>query len=207
MLTNTFSKIVEDATAEIRFRRAVLNFEGVKRDSIFAYHPIFIILALLVLLPLKFLLSSQWFHKVNVATIRLLNAPILLFIRVYERNRLWQAPRFGFMDLFSFWNFPGFSADGNTQAVFNVDPPQAIVDNIEEIDILSDDALENEFNTRQTNEVILGLSLRRRRRLSSSNRAFPGMRTLYLHSVAARIDLQLWEFFNLGFLRFARIAK
>jgi hypothetical protein len=178
MLTNTFSKIVEYATAEIQFRRAVLTFEGVKSDSIFAYRPPFNILALLVLLPLKFLLSSRWFHKVNGTAIRLLNAPILLFISIYERHRLWQAPNRRLHGLFSFWNFSGFSPHGDTQAVFNVDPPEAIVNNIEEIDILSDDALENEFNTRPTNEVIPGLDLRRRRRLSSSSRAFPGTRTL-----------------------------
>ncbi len=41
MLTNTFSKIAGNATAEIQFRRAVLTFEGVKSDAIFAYRPPF----------------------------------------------------------------------------------------------------------------------------------------------------------------------
>jgi hypothetical protein len=92
MLTNTFSKIIEYATAEIQFQRAVLTFEGPKSDAIFAYRLPFNILAIIVLLPLKFLLSSRWFHKVNVAAIRTLNAPILLFIGIYERRheaRMW----------------------------------------------------------------------------------------------------------------------
>lgn len=39
MLSNTFSTIVANATAEIAFRRAVLTFECVKSDAIFAYQP------------------------------------------------------------------------------------------------------------------------------------------------------------------------
>lgn len=35
MLSNTFSSIVKNATAEVAFRRAVLTFEGVKSDAIF----------------------------------------------------------------------------------------------------------------------------------------------------------------------------
>lgn len=152
----------------------MLTFEGVKSDSIFAYRPPFNILALLVLLPLKFLLSSRWFHKVNVTAIPVLSAPILLLISIYERHRLWQTPSRRLHGHSSLWNFPGFSPHGDIQAVLNADPPQAIVDKIEEIDILSDDALENEFNTRSTNEVIPRSDLRRRRRLSSSSRFFPG---------------------------------
>ncbi|OCK74724.1 nonselective cation channel [Lepidopterella palustris CBS 459.81] len=176
MLTNTFSKVVEDATAEIQFRRAVLTFEGVKSDAIFAYRPPFNILALLVLLPLKFLLSSRSFHRVNVAAIRVLNAPILLLISVYERQRLWHAQNRRPHSPSFFWNFSGFSPHGDILAVFNADPPQAIVDEIEEIDDLSDDALENEFITRPTREATLESDLRRRRRLSSSSRVFLGTR-------------------------------
>ena len=45
ILSNTFSKIAADAIAEIQFRRAVLTFEGVKSDSLFAYRPPFNLLA------------------------------------------------------------------------------------------------------------------------------------------------------------------
>lgn len=80
MLSSTFSKIAGNAAAEIQFRRAVLTFEGVKSDAIFAYQPPFNLLALFVMLPLKFVLSPRWFHKINVAAIRTLNAPLLFAI-------------------------------------------------------------------------------------------------------------------------------
>ncbi|KAL6232012.1 hypothetical protein BDW75DRAFT_218701 [Aspergillus navahoensis] len=86
-LTNTFSQIAANADAEIQFRRAVLTFEGVKSDAIFAYWPPFNILALACLLPLKIPLSARQFHIVNVAVTRMLNAPLLLVITLYERRQ------------------------------------------------------------------------------------------------------------------------
>ena len=80
MLSSTYSKIASNVTAEIQFRRAVLTFEGVKSDAIFAYQPPFNILALFVLLPLKFVLSPRWFHKINVTAVRAINAPLLTVI-------------------------------------------------------------------------------------------------------------------------------
>ena len=53
MLSNTYTSLAQNATAEIQFRRAVLTFEGVKSDSLFAYRPPLNVLALLILLPLK----------------------------------------------------------------------------------------------------------------------------------------------------------
>jgi hypothetical protein len=92
MLSNTFAVIVANVTAEIQFRRAVLTFEGVKSDAIFAYHPPFNILAVCIVLPLKFVLSPRWFHKINVTAVRTINLPILLAISLYERNMLWTVP-------------------------------------------------------------------------------------------------------------------
>ena len=90
MLSNTFSKIVSDATVENHYRRAVMTFAAVKSDAFFAYQPPFNILALCLMLPLKFLVSPRYFHKVNVAASRTLNAPLLLLIALYERSPLWQ---------------------------------------------------------------------------------------------------------------------
>ncbi len=141
MLTNTFSEIVANATAEIQFRRAVLTFEGVKSDAIFAYRPPFNVFALLVLLPLKLLLSPRWFHRVNVAMIRVLNAPILLIIGFYERHQLWREPN-GHprgpskrSKLFP-WTFSGFSPHGDLHAVFETDPPEGILDVTSQADLL-----------------------------------------------------------------------
>ncbi|KAI7169840.1 receptor-activated Ca2+-permeable cation channel, partial [Hortaea werneckii] len=46
MLSSTYQNLAQNATAEIQFRRAVLTFEGVKSDSLFAYRPPFNVLAL-----------------------------------------------------------------------------------------------------------------------------------------------------------------
>jgi len=80
MLSSTYSKIACNVSSEIQFRRAVLTFEGVKSDAIFSYQPPFNILALFVLLPLKFVLSPRWFHKINVTAVRTINAPLLIMI-------------------------------------------------------------------------------------------------------------------------------
>jgi len=134
MLSTTFSTIVSNATAEIQFRRAVLTLEGVKSDAIFAYQPPFNILALFLLTPLTYVLTPRWFHKVNVAAVRVLNAPILLIIGVVERRSLWKGHRGGHDARLSrsrsranLWDFSrGFSVHGDIQAVFDVDPPETI---------------------------------------------------------------------------------
>ena len=60
MLSNTYTNLAQNATAEIQFRRAVLTFEGVKSDALFAYRPPLNILALVFLLPMKFVLTARW---------------------------------------------------------------------------------------------------------------------------------------------------
>jgi hypothetical protein len=158
MLSNTFSLIAANATAEIQFRRAVLTFEGVKSDAIFAYMPPFNILALVIMLPLKFILSERMFHKANVGATRTLNAPLLLIISFYERHTLWRDDRHrhrpgpaaqgvdwkrrgggksgSWANIKSFWNFTRFSVHGDIQAVFETEPPQSLLEDIAEEDDL-----------------------------------------------------------------------
>lgn len=155
MLSTTFSTIVANATAEIQFRRAVLTFEGVKADAIFQYQPPVNILALLILLPLKMIISPRWFHKINVAAIRTLNAPLLLLISLLERRTLWtasirrprdveQLPRLS--GRAALWDFSrGFSVHGDIQAVFDAEPPQEIQDEIENDDDLGQHHPRTEF--------------------------------------------------------------
>jgi hypothetical protein len=88
MLSTTFRLIVYNAPAEIQFRRAVMTLEGVKGDAIFAYPPPFNVLAILLLVPLKFCVSPRWFHKIHVLSVRLINLPILLVIALAERRSL-----------------------------------------------------------------------------------------------------------------------
>jgi len=157
MLSTTFSTIVANATAEIHFRRAVLTLEGVKSDALFAYQPPLNILALLTLLPLKMMISPRWFHKINVAAVRTLNAPLLLLIGLIERRTLWahtrrpsdveQLPKS--TSRLRFWNFShGLTAHGDIEAVFDTEPPQEIEELIEnEDDSGGRNGLQREFGT------------------------------------------------------------
>ncbi|KAI5464049.1 hypothetical protein BGZ63DRAFT_502840 [Mariannaea sp. PMI_226] len=138
MLTNTFSKIIADETAEIQFRRAVLTFEGVKSDSIFAYPPPFNIVALMVLLPLKLVTSARVFHTINVALIRTLNIVTLIFVHLVERRRFAAQTAKTVTKKPSKWQFMSFSPYGDVQAVFKAAPPPDIADTIEQLDPLSE---------------------------------------------------------------------
>jgi hypothetical protein len=183
ILSNTFSKIAADATAEIQFRRAVLTFEGVKSDSLFAYRPPFNLLAFIILLPLKFILSPRWFHKINVSAIRTLNFPILLAISHYERRYLWKprrqlsingpgpSKRTTWLQDIGFWrSWKQLSPHADLQAVFEEEPPEDVVQRIEEEDDLEDAILENSFAATGmgARSVSPGSAMTgRRRRLSS----------------------------------------
>lgn len=131
-LSNTFARITRSAVAEVQFRRAVLTFEGVKSDAIFAYFPPFNLLALFVLVPLKLVVSARWFHKINITAVRAINAPLLLTLCWYERRFLWPtlkegaayphrqatSARVGFGDL------SRFHLHGDLRAVFDHEPAQ-----------------------------------------------------------------------------------
>jgi hypothetical protein len=167
MLSNTFSKIAADETLEIQFRRAVLTFEGVKSDAIFAYRPPFNLLAVLILVPLRFVLSARWFHKIHVAAVRILNAPILLLIGFYERNRLWPKRRNPNRSRVSFLHW-GAPAHRDLQDVFDIDPPQGMVDEIEEEDIIDEDLLDFGYDrNRSVSPGATNDGEARRRRFSS----------------------------------------
>ncbi|ORY85328.1 Saccharopine dehydrogenase-domain-containing protein [Leucosporidium creatinivorum] len=100
ILSTTYSQIAADAAAEDMFRKAVLTFEGVKSDSLFDYFPPLNLLALCIMWPISHVTSPRWFHKINVATCRLLSMPILLLIALYERQSSPNSPiRAWFSDL------------------------------------------------------------------------------------------------------------
>ncbi|KAG5983437.1 hypothetical protein E4U55_008145 [Claviceps digitariae] len=153
ILTNTFSKIVANEAAEIRFRRTVLTFEGVKSDSLFAYPPPFNIAALLVILPLKMLVSPRFFHTINVAMIRIVNGPLLIAISIFERHGLWKAAEAvgnkggGRGSRFFGWRFTGFSPHGDILAVFTAALPDHVsrridlLDPVEDVPVLEDDVM------------------------------------------------------------------
>ncbi|KAF4830019.1 Calcium channel YVC1 [Colletotrichum tropicale] len=175
LLSNTFSKIIADAPAEIQFRRAVITFAGVKSDSIFAYPPPFNLLALAVLLPLKSALTSRSFHNLNVTLIRALNAPALLLISALERRRV-AHPRRARSQSLLHWNFSGFNPHGDIQAVFKAEPPPAVERELEEMDNLSDVGFaESELGSRVGPWDVTSRSRSRRRPYSRRRR--PGRMT------------------------------
>ncbi|KAH7137955.1 hypothetical protein B0J11DRAFT_449702 [Dendryphion nanum] len=155
ILSNTFSKIAAEATAEIQFRRAVTTFEGVKSDSLFLYPAPFNLLAFFVLIPLKFLLTPRWFHKINITLVRILNFPILLAIAWHERRTLWKPlkkPAVGFRGpikrsrgVWSLFSWGTFSPHADLTAVFEEEPPEELVKRIEEEDEVGDEVLLNSF--------------------------------------------------------------
>jgi hypothetical protein len=180
ILSNTFSKIAAEAASEIQFRRAVSTFEGVKSDSLFAYFPPFNILAFVILVPLKFLLSPRWFHKINITIVRCLNAPLLLSVAFYERRYLWKTARkqaasaLGKRNGWGWGWWKSLNVHAEIQAVFEEDPPEQVMRRIEEEDDLEDAVLENSFAgmapTRSRSVSpgsVANGTVRRRRRLSS----------------------------------------
>jgi hypothetical protein len=174
MLSNTFSKLVADATAEIQFRRAVLTFEGVKSDAIFAYRPPFNILALIILVPLRFCVTPRWFHKIHITAARVLNLPILLIINTYERKYLWKTKTYQpgapiKRSKSNFFSFSHFSVHGDIQAVFDAEPPDAVLKELEEEDEIDEDVLEMglQRNRSVSPGMAIGNNEMRRRRWSS----------------------------------------
>ncbi|KHN94695.1 nonselective cation channel [Metarhizium album ARSEF 1941] len=148
ILTNTFSHIVTNEAAEIRFRRTVLTFEGVKSDSLFSYPPPFNLVAVLAVLPLKFIISPRFFHTINVAIIRVLNGPLLIAISILERRRLWASENKGPRRSGIFgWHFTGFSPHGDIQAVFTAPLPDEValridlLDPVDDVPVLEDDVM------------------------------------------------------------------
>lgn len=140
ILTNTFSRIIANEGAEIRFRRTVLTFESVKSDSIFAYPPPFNIAAMILLLPLKLFVSGRTFHTINVFLIRALNAPVLIVISLLER-RSWKSanrPRRTKKSSWLSWQFSGFFPHGDIPAVFKAEPPADLVSKIDQLDPLDE---------------------------------------------------------------------
>jgi hypothetical protein len=162
MLSNTFSSIASNATAEVQFRHAVFTLEGVKSDAIFAYQPPFNILALVILVPLKFVVSPRWFHKIHVFSVRLLNLPLLLIIAMAERHKLWEQagnlstkavePTKKTRKNMWFWEKWRITAHSEIEAVFEIPPPESVLR-----EIAADDEMTAHMIRRQyTRQISMG---------------------------------------------------
>ncbi len=160
MLSNTFSTIVANATAEIAFRRAVLTLEGVKGDAIFAYQPPFNIVALFTLVPMRFLVNARWFHKIHVASVRAINSPLLLLIALLERRLLWPESDYAHDPIEElprkirnrgwFWEKWKITTHSDIQAVFEIAPPSSVVDDITVDDELTHHMIRRQFGRQQS---------------------------------------------------------
>lgn len=176
MLSNTFSSLSANAPAEIQFRKAVLTLEGVKADAVFAYQPPFNLLAVFLLLPLKFVANPRWFHKIHVATVRTVNLPLLLVIAVYERRLLWMTlhqhspKRFVKKWLWQKWQL---SAHRYIRSVFDEPPPEDVHSEITVDDDMTQHLIRRQFTRQNTNEFN---QLRQLRKSSRRDSDFPGIR-------------------------------
>ncbi|KAK4158981.1 hypothetical protein QBC43DRAFT_305040 [Cladorrhinum sp. PSN259] len=181
MLTNTFSKIITNEAVEIQFRRAVLTFQGVKSDAIFSYPPPFNLLALIIMLPLKWWCGPVVFHHANVAVIRVINAPLLLLIGLWERRKIW-AKRTKTSKWRNKWrHFAGLNPHAHIQVVFSSEPPPEIMDQLEKMDVLHEMAagvdreLASARSPRDRSEANSSSSVRRRKTSDTSSlRRFEG---------------------------------
>lgn len=155
MLSNTFSNISSNAVAEMQFRRAVITLEGVKADAVFAYQPPFNILAVFLFLPLKFLVSPRWFHKIHVATVKAINLPVLLIIAIAERRLLWGSHRRVVEKSKNafFWHNWHFSASHSIRAVFEVPPPDDVIEDIRADDEMTRHLIRRQFTRQNTSEL------------------------------------------------------
>jgi acyl-CoA dehydrogenase len=171
MLSNTFSNISSNAAAEIQFRRAVVTLEGVKADAVFAFQPPFNIIAVTVFLPLKFVVSPRWFHKIHVATVRLINLPLLLLIAVAERRLLSapSKPSEAKQSSRRFWRRLRLPAHRDLQAVFEVPPPEDVHEDIAVDDDLTHHLIRRQFLRQSTTESFY------KRRPSRRDSMFPGI--------------------------------
>ena len=134
MLTNTFSTITANTDCEISYRRTVITFEGVKSDALFSYPPPFNILALIILLPLKLILTPRYFHKVIVYSVRTINFPVLISLSFWERRRLLarQMPSW-WKSLTTRWQWDnlGLAVHGDLQTVFERAPPRSVYGSVD----------------------------------------------------------------------------
>ena len=156
MLSNTFSNISSNASAEIQFRRAVLTLEGVKADAIFAYQPPFNLLAVFFLLPLKFVVSPRWFHKIHVATVRLVNLPLLLIIAMAERRLLQSAQGDVVNPVIKkwFWQKWQLSASRYMRSVFDEPPPDDVHGDITADDEMTHHLIRRQFTRTNTGDAL-----------------------------------------------------
>ncbi|CDU22040.1 related to YVC1-vacuolar cation channel [Sporisorium scitamineum] len=86
LLSNTFQVVAMNANEEAMFQFACKTMSGITTDAIFSYQPPLNLLAVAIVVPLSFVVSPRWLHKINVFLIRLTSFHVLLVIHFCELN-------------------------------------------------------------------------------------------------------------------------
>ncbi|SJX65465.1 related to YVC1-vacuolar cation channel [Sporisorium reilianum f. sp. reilianum] len=86
LLSNTFQVVAMNANEEAMFQFACKTMSGITTDAIFSYQPPLNLLAVAIVMPLSFVVSPRWLHKINVFLIRLTSFHVLLVIHFCELN-------------------------------------------------------------------------------------------------------------------------
>uniref|UniRef100_V5ETU9 Receptor-activated Ca2+-permeable cation channel n=1 Tax=Kalmanozyma brasiliensis (strain GHG001) TaxID=1365824 RepID=V5ETU9_KALBG len=131
LLSNTFQVVAMNANEEAMFQFACKTMSGITTDAIFSYQPPLNLLAVAIVMPLSFVVSPRWLHKINVFLIRLTSFHVLLFIHFAELNvfghgiSLTAEKGKSLLNRFSFFTtgLDGASADV-IEAAFDYEAPQ-----------------------------------------------------------------------------------
>ncbi|KAK0530747.1 hypothetical protein OC835_003905 [Tilletia horrida] len=85
-LSNTFTVVAMRADEEAAFQHACRSMAGISSDALFSYVPPLNLIGFAIILPCKFFLTERYLHKTHVFLVRSLSFPILLTIRLVERQ-------------------------------------------------------------------------------------------------------------------------
>ncbi|KAK0550543.1 hypothetical protein OC846_002391 [Tilletia horrida] len=85
-LSNTFTVVAMRADEEVAYQHACRSVAGISSDALFSYIPPLNLIGFAVILPCKFFLTERYLHKTHVFLVRAVSFPILLTIRMLERQ-------------------------------------------------------------------------------------------------------------------------
>lgn len=88
ILSNSFSKVMDNARAEYQFLFASTCLEASRNDHMVVLSPPFNLLALILVRPLRLILpSNHWFLQwVKISILKITHAPFVLVFSLYERS-------------------------------------------------------------------------------------------------------------------------
>ncbi|CAD7068523.1 unnamed protein product [Tilletia caries] len=85
-LSNTFMVTAMRADEEAAYQHACRSMAGVSSDALFSYIPPLNLVGMAIILPCSCFMSERYLHKTHVFLVRALSFPVLLTIRLLERE-------------------------------------------------------------------------------------------------------------------------